>query len=516
MRVQRHARKLKARAFAPRYRLAPQHPFRKFIFRCCREYVLKIFVLACGLQDILSAYLFLLEEYDPKTILFAGDSAGGGMISSVLITIRDQGLPLPAGAILMSPWVDLTHSFPSICGDGLLDYIPITGFIHRPSLAWPPPKIEENVQNEANTRPSWIPAHVPHHQAVPQVALDGQIVEVRDQIQLYAANFQLGHPLVSSALSPSLGGLCPLLIQVGGAELLSDEQIYYAHKAANPAAYPPSDEVLDRYDPDRKILKKYPPTDVQLQIYDDLCHVPHTLAWTEPAKYMFRSAAQFGAWAYAKAQHTELESGDDASETSGSGNSSSTNLAEKPATSDLAVNEIVANPELSKKQAEGLSTSRTDSHLFTDVPVSTTGSAGDPLPRFQNHMIRQRVTRKGEITPLEGISLIPCLNVPPNEIGIVKEAPVNRWRERQMEWDKKNSKVRAKMDKLRAEIESVGLMPGMENENPPPTALVRRWQGEKKTKGAKNEHKEKKKAAVGLRWWQSWQSKHDKEAVEKS
>jgi acetyl esterase/lipase len=117
--MQRHARKLKARVIAPKYRLAPQFPF------------------PCGLHDCLAVYLYLLEEkYDPNTIILAGDSAGGGMVLSMLVTLRDQGIPLPAGAILISPWVDLTHSFPSLGGDGKMDYIPAHGFVHKPSMSW--------------------------------------------------------------------------------------------------------------------------------------------------------------------------------------------------------------------------------------------------------------------------------------------------------------------------------------------------------------------------------------------
>ena len=85
----------------------------------------------------LAAYLYLLEQkHDPTTIILAGDSAGGGMVLSMLVTMRDQGIPLPAGAILISPWVDLTHSFPSLGGDGKMDYIPSHGFIHKPSMSW--------------------------------------------------------------------------------------------------------------------------------------------------------------------------------------------------------------------------------------------------------------------------------------------------------------------------------------------------------------------------------------------
>ena len=62
---------------------------------------------------------------------------------SMLVTLRDQGIPLPAGAILISPWVDLTHSFPSVAGEAPFDYIPQSGFHHKPSAAWPPPNEQE-------------------------------------------------------------------------------------------------------------------------------------------------------------------------------------------------------------------------------------------------------------------------------------------------------------------------------------------------------------------------------------
>jgi acetyl esterase/lipase len=49
--MQRHARKLKARLFAPRYRLAPQFPF------------------PCGLHDCIAAYLHVIDQCDPSTVL---------------------------------------------------------------------------------------------------------------------------------------------------------------------------------------------------------------------------------------------------------------------------------------------------------------------------------------------------------------------------------------------------------------------------------------------------------------
>jgi acetyl esterase/lipase len=54
------------------------------------------------------------QAIDSKNIVIAGDSAGGGLTLSLLTLIRDLELPMPAGATLISPWVDLTHSFPSV------------------------------------------------------------------------------------------------------------------------------------------------------------------------------------------------------------------------------------------------------------------------------------------------------------------------------------------------------------------------------------------------------------------
>ena len=50
----------------------------------------------------------------PSHIVVAGDSAGGGLTLALLQVLRDSGQPLPAGGVLISPWCDLTHSFPSI------------------------------------------------------------------------------------------------------------------------------------------------------------------------------------------------------------------------------------------------------------------------------------------------------------------------------------------------------------------------------------------------------------------
>lgn len=55
---------------------------------------------------------------------------------------------------------------------------------------------------------------------------------------------QLTHPLVSPILQGSLGNLCPLYILAGDGEVLRDEIVYMAHKAANPKEYPTRKGVL--------------------------------------------------------------------------------------------------------------------------------------------------------------------------------------------------------------------------------------------------------------------------------
>jgi acetyl esterase/lipase len=177
--IQRHARKLGARALAPRYRLAPGFPF------------------PCGLQDCLAAYLYLLTCQDPNTITLAGDSAGAGMVLSMLVILRDQGVPLPAGAILISPWVDLTHSFPSVSSDCPYDYIPQSGFHHKPSMAWPPPdnklyqqsKPSSGLSNSENPKqPAGTTGTAPSVETDTQphitVSIDGTMVDVHEQLQV--------------------------------------------------------------------------------------------------------------------------------------------------------------------------------------------------------------------------------------------------------------------------------------------------------------------------------------------
>ena len=136
--IQRYARKINGRVFgeqtiylsnfarlrgctAVNYRLAPQYPFPcaiQDLLAACEE-----LVLPNPTQQIYHIVdLFLIQPppdaahrpVKPEHIVIAGDSAGGGISLALLQVIRDAGLPQPAGGVLISPWCDLTHSFPSV------------------------------------------------------------------------------------------------------------------------------------------------------------------------------------------------------------------------------------------------------------------------------------------------------------------------------------------------------------------------------------------------------------------
>jgi len=80
----------RAHMLAVDYRLAPEHPF------------------PAALDDAVMAYRWLLADgVKPQQIAVMGDSAGGGLALSLLLRLRDQRHPLPAAAVVLSPWTDL-------------------------------------------------------------------------------------------------------------------------------------------------------------------------------------------------------------------------------------------------------------------------------------------------------------------------------------------------------------------------------------------------------------------------
>jgi len=143
-----------ARILSLDYRLAPEHPW------------------PAGLDDLRAVWRAALVEHAPKQIVLAGDSAGGNLVLALLMDLRDRGEPFPAGAVLFSPWVDLTCTAPSFQTNGDVDVLD-----------------RESLLEEATG---------------------------------YAGGGDPARPELSP-LRAGLAGLPPLYVQAGGAELFRDD-----------------------------------------------------------------------------------------------------------------------------------------------------------------------------------------------------------------------------------------------------------------------------------------------------
>jgi epsilon-lactone hydrolase len=77
------------RVVLPEYRLAPEHPH------------------PAALEDARTIMKALSGQDQPGPVLVSGDSAGGGLALALVLSLRDEGQELPAGCILLSPWLDL-------------------------------------------------------------------------------------------------------------------------------------------------------------------------------------------------------------------------------------------------------------------------------------------------------------------------------------------------------------------------------------------------------------------------
>jgi acetyl esterase/lipase len=147
------------------YRLAPEHRF------------------PAAVEDCVAAYRGLLANgIEARNIVLAGDSAGGGLVMSTLIALRDAGEALPAAGVVLSPWVDLRLTSASIDANKASD---------------------------------------------PALDLAG----LADCVALYADKGSASDPLASPVLG-DLTGLPPLLIQVGSTEILLDDAIGLARAAS--------------------------------------------------------------------------------------------------------------------------------------------------------------------------------------------------------------------------------------------------------------------------------------------
>jgi monoterpene epsilon-lactone hydrolase len=146
------------------YRLAPEHPY------------------PAAVEDATAAYRWLLDQaVAPEHIVIAGDSAGGGLTVATLLALREARVPLPAGGVCISPWVDLT------CG----------GASYETKAAADPIVRRAGVQEMARAYLGAAPPRTP----------------------------------LASPLFADLGGLPPLLIQVGTDEVLLDDAVQLAARA---------------------------------------------------------------------------------------------------------------------------------------------------------------------------------------------------------------------------------------------------------------------------------------------
>lgn len=513
--IQRHARKINGRVFAVNYRLAPQYPF------------------PCALHDLLAAYLFLIRPppgaahcaVDPLHIVIAGDSAGGGLSLALLQVIRDSELPMPAGGVLISPWCDLTHSFPSVLTNTATDVIPPWGLsLQKPSVLWPPPsdemsrKIHDSIRSrirqmfyiDHNLAPTMTPdrpgvavGKTTHrsasqsNQVISLVTRTGETLTIDQQVHLYTQNSLLSHPLISPALS-YLGGLPPLLIISSDKEVLRDEIIYVAHKAANPERYPIQDEARTLYPSLVNIEGRYRPTKVHLQVYDDTAHVlPVLFSFTTPAKFCFRAIATF-------CKHVirippSLPSPIPTANTIPSMQSSDS-LREAETFGDVKVDKVPNNrlhnrfsspspkrsfsTELHRALSNIRHTAKSntrDDHRKTlhDEPVDSSESSPSDVggPRFQissshqpggrtagdpgvydgssnstlwaDNMIRERVSTQGVIRALEAEHELPAFTVPPEDIGKLSEPAIRRYLDARAKFDKKFRRSMKAIDKHR-------------------------------------------------------------------
>jgi phosphinothricin tripeptide acetyl hydrolase len=154
----------RAAVLLPDYRLAPEHPF------------------PAAVDDAVAAYRWLLDRgHASGRTALAGDSAGGGLVVATLLALREQGLGLPAAAVCISPWVDLTGS----------------GASYR-----------DRAERD------------------PIVARD----RVMEMARAYLGGADARAPL-ASPLFADLTGLPPLLVQVGSEEVLHDDAVGLADRA---------------------------------------------------------------------------------------------------------------------------------------------------------------------------------------------------------------------------------------------------------------------------------------------
>jgi epsilon-lactone hydrolase len=152
-----------ARVVLPAYRLAPPHAH------------------PAALDDARAVLAALLAGTAPRSIVLSGDSAGGGLALALLITQRDTGGPLPAGGILLSPWLDLTRDRTADPGLVRRELLLNPPWLHACATAYADPATWPD--------PSVSPLRAPHHGLPPlliQAATDDLLAPDAEQLAIRA------------------------------------------------------------------------------------------------------------------------------------------------------------------------------------------------------------------------------------------------------------------------------------------------------------------------------------------
>ncbi len=105
------------RCYGVDYRMPPEHPY------------------PAALDDAIAAYRHVLERHAPACIVVGGRSAGGNLAAAMLLRARDEGLPLPAGLVLLSPQIDLTESGDSFEVNRMVDVM-LPGSLMRNNMLY--------------------------------------------------------------------------------------------------------------------------------------------------------------------------------------------------------------------------------------------------------------------------------------------------------------------------------------------------------------------------------------------
>jgi acetyl esterase/lipase len=91
--------------WVPDYRMPPRHPY------------------PAALDDCLAVYRHALRERPPTNVILTGVSAGGNLAAALVLRAKDEGLPMPAALVLLTPQLDLTESGDSFQTNHGIDFL---------------------------------------------------------------------------------------------------------------------------------------------------------------------------------------------------------------------------------------------------------------------------------------------------------------------------------------------------------------------------------------------------------